>query len=406
MATNPMQRKARNSFLLGMLVMLLISGAVIAFLVLRLVSISNEEKKQEAAQKNVYILKGDIKAGQVIDSTAVIQKKVDASVAPSNAITNYTNIQITSLTDQEGNAVKTEVDEETKQAKLTIVDSETETQKEVKYDVVTDEQGNPKYNYYVENTITIGDGQTTTYKEYIELNQVPLVAKVDLKANTVITTDLIAKTDEPQRDDLRKQEYNMFVLPTQIASGDFVDVRISMPSGSDYIVVSKKEVTVPVDGAGMYLEDTVWMNLTEEEILNLNCAIVEAYKIKGSKLYLTTYTDPGLQKAATPTYIPNAEVSGLIDGNPNIIQTARDALVERYNNNKLVEQRNTHIQNILNDIGEEAQANLEAGVEESATNAATNRKNYLDSLAGAATSTTGTTTNSSNTNTSSNTTSN
>ena len=134
--------------------------------------------------------------------------------------------------------------------------------------------------------------------------------------------------------------------------------------------------------------------------------LIEAYKIKGSKLYLTTYTDPGLQKAATPTYIPNAEVSGLIDGNPNIIQTARDALVERYNNNKLVEQRNTHIQNILNDIGEEAQANLEAGVEESATNAATNRKNYLDSLAGAATSTTGTTTNSSNTNTSSNTTSN
>ncbi len=32
MATNPMQRKARNSFLLGMLVMLLIAGVIIAFL--------------------------------------------------------------------------------------------------------------------------------------------------------------------------------------------------------------------------------------------------------------------------------------------------------------------------------------------------------------------------------------
>ena len=30
MATNPMQRKARNSFLLGMLIMLLITGAIIA----------------------------------------------------------------------------------------------------------------------------------------------------------------------------------------------------------------------------------------------------------------------------------------------------------------------------------------------------------------------------------------
>ena len=32
MASNPMQRKARTSFLLGMLVMLVIAGAVIAFL--------------------------------------------------------------------------------------------------------------------------------------------------------------------------------------------------------------------------------------------------------------------------------------------------------------------------------------------------------------------------------------
>ena len=36
MATNPMQRKARNSFLLGMLVMLLIAGAIIALLLMQL----------------------------------------------------------------------------------------------------------------------------------------------------------------------------------------------------------------------------------------------------------------------------------------------------------------------------------------------------------------------------------
>ena len=36
MATNPMQRKARNSFLLGIVVTLLITGAVIAFLILQL----------------------------------------------------------------------------------------------------------------------------------------------------------------------------------------------------------------------------------------------------------------------------------------------------------------------------------------------------------------------------------
>ena len=36
MATNPMQRKARNSFLLGILVTLIISGIIIAFLFIQL----------------------------------------------------------------------------------------------------------------------------------------------------------------------------------------------------------------------------------------------------------------------------------------------------------------------------------------------------------------------------------
>ena len=45
MATNPMQRKARNSFLLGMLVMLLIAGAVIALLFMQLMQQSKKSKQ-------------------------------------------------------------------------------------------------------------------------------------------------------------------------------------------------------------------------------------------------------------------------------------------------------------------------------------------------------------------------
>ena len=44
MATNPMQRKARNSFLLGMLVMLLISGAIIALLFMQLMNKNKKER--------------------------------------------------------------------------------------------------------------------------------------------------------------------------------------------------------------------------------------------------------------------------------------------------------------------------------------------------------------------------
>ena len=50
MATNPMQRKARNSFLLGMLVMVLISGVVIAFLFIQLM---NKNKKEDRIYKKI-----------------------------------------------------------------------------------------------------------------------------------------------------------------------------------------------------------------------------------------------------------------------------------------------------------------------------------------------------------------
>ena len=47
MAKNPMQRKAQNSFLLGMLITLLITGIIIAFLILQLTKLTKDQKKAE-----------------------------------------------------------------------------------------------------------------------------------------------------------------------------------------------------------------------------------------------------------------------------------------------------------------------------------------------------------------------
>mgnify|MGYP000389941712 FL=1 len=51
MASNPMQRKARNSFLLGIVVTLLITGAVIAFLILQLKNYKDKEAEEKACKK-------------------------------------------------------------------------------------------------------------------------------------------------------------------------------------------------------------------------------------------------------------------------------------------------------------------------------------------------------------------
>ena len=57
MAINPMQRKAQNSFLLGILVTLLITGIIIGLLVIQLTKMTKEQKAAEAAKKEIYVLR-------------------------------------------------------------------------------------------------------------------------------------------------------------------------------------------------------------------------------------------------------------------------------------------------------------------------------------------------------------
>lgn len=45
----------------------------------------------------------------------------------------------------------------------------------------------------------------------------------------------------------------------------------------------------------------------------MSSAIVESYMVKGSKLYATRYVEAGTQEAATPTYLPNADVTLLME---------------------------------------------------------------------------------------------
>ena len=58
-AVNPMQRKARNSFLLGVLLTLLITGIVITLLFLQLKKMNDEKVAEAALKVNVYVLNKD-----------------------------------------------------------------------------------------------------------------------------------------------------------------------------------------------------------------------------------------------------------------------------------------------------------------------------------------------------------
>ena len=414
MATNPMQRKARNSFLLGMLVMLLIAGVVIALLFMQLMNKINKEKEELQASVNAYVLNQDVSSGQVITKDMMTKQAVNKNLVPSNATSDISLIQNYALQDKEGNDIGTIYDKDGNtflymkkgdKNRLIKIESETDNyymqKNDENYYVCIKKDNNENVILYIENNQNNKlqkDDESGSYyieenkrktpvninKEYLELNSVPLVAKVTMKKNTLLTTELLSKSDNIVQDDVRKQEYNMVVLPMDLVTGDYIDIRLMLPSGQDYIVISKKEVEIPVID-GVDSTDTIWINLSEDEILHMSCAIIDAYQIKGAKLYATKYTEAGMQEAAIPTYPVNASTSALLQSDPNILEKAMNEIKSRYNNTNATTLRNDYINSSINSQGEQAQSNLETNMQESITNSQNSRKEYLESLNGGTT---------------------
>ena len=102
MATiNPLERKARNSFIKGLVVAGLIGLIGIIALVIILVQMKGEEQARLDAQKKVYVLKTSVQSGTIITQDMFTTIGADANVAPVDAVTatSFNSIAF----DEEGN---------------------------------------------------------------------------------------------------------------------------------------------------------------------------------------------------------------------------------------------------------------------------------------------------------------
>ena len=307
MAMNPMQRKANNSFLLGIVITLLITGAIIGFLIYQISNLNKKLKAEEAKKVNVYVVTENIKSGESISEVKLQYVETTlGSVDTSNIVQAFNTQEI-------------------------------------------------------ENPAT-GDINTVYTQK----------AKVDLNPGTVITNDLLYE-DEAITSDLRSQEYNVITPYSQLQTGDYIDIRLRTPEGRDLIVVSKKEVTIPTI-ADVDTTNCMWLNLTEEETLMMSCAIVESYKMNGAKLYATKYVEPGIQNAATPTYVPNNETRALIERDPNIVQEAKNKLLSSFQSELVRPGIDSAVNN------EDAIDNVQDKTEEEIKGLQEEREAYIDSL--------------------------
>lgn len=431
MVSNPMQRKSRNSFLLGVIITLLIAGVIIALLFLQLKQKTEELQAELNAKKVVYTLTQDVKSGQVLTQDMFQTKKIHKDSIPSNATSVASVIESWFLQTKEGEMICTDkyglyldrsagdraadgiievmqndgkpfedakgqeigtgelftyvggVVEKVSSSTKTIqdefgafmIDSNT---KDTKTRVYQEELTEEFYIYKLENTtMTTGENRTRV-KEYIEIKDVPVIAKVAMNANTVITPNLVVQSDEVVTDDVRQQEYNMIVMPVDLMTDDYVDIRLMTPSGQDFIVISKAKVEIPLNADGTYIADTMRMNLREDEILTMSSAIVEAYGLIGSKLYATKYVEAGMQEASLPTYTPNSAVTAQIQSNPNIVDIAKQELASRYSDSAK-NARNEYLQSIINN-SEDYNANIKTEAEQKITDSTSARKKYLETL--------------------------
>lgn len=262
MALNPMQRRARNAFLTGMLVTLVVMALIVILLFYKINELKEDKDKLLALQKKVWVAASTIRSGDEITPDSFVQETVQTTVDDS-LIMGPNNI--------------------------TLVNDDGEE--------FVDEEGNPEMKY---------------------------ISKFDIAAGTIITEDMLAEIENELTADQRIQEYNTIILPSELRNGDYIDIRFQLPSGVNYVVLSKKKVL-------KCTATTIWLKLTEEEMLTLGNAIIDAWQAVGSKLYAITYVEAGTQEAATRTYMVNSSVFALISENPNVLSQAKSELLERYN---------------------------------------------------------------------------
>lgn len=124
-------------------------------------------------------------------------------------------------------------------------------------------------------------------------------AKFNISAKVPITGSMV--DNEIISSDVRIQEINTVLMPSDLVEGDTIDIRIMYPNGTDYIVLAQKQVNKIYD-------TTFWLYLSEDERQLLNSAVVDSFLNTGTKLYATVYADSDAQVKSA------ADVEGEVRG--------------------------------------------------------------------------------------------
>lgn len=193
-------------------------------------------------------------------------------------------------------------------------------------------QANKQYVYVALDDLTAGTVLEENVNVALEENLTTLpssmyVQKEDLGKTLLIPVSAwepVMKsmvTDELFENDTREVEVSVANLMLDQKVNDYIDIRVLFPDGSDYLVVPKIKVK------RMSLENNLfYCNMSEDQLLTLSAATIDAFTITGTKIYITRYVAPNMQEDGIPNYPVRQETLSLMATDPNILKRAEQTL--------------------------------------------------------------------------------
>lgn len=137
--------------------------------------------------------------------------------------------------------------------------------------------------------------------QYITEEDFGKVLLIDVDAEVQLIKDMIIQKVEGG---VREVQCDEVLLNDNLEENDYVDVRISLPNGEDYVVLSKKAIHGLMEAEA---KKVCYLWLTEEEIKQYTMAVVEASLNRGARLYTTKYLQATVQNATEVSYIPDSK---------------------------------------------------------------------------------------------------
>lgn len=144
--------------------------------------------------------------------------------------------------------------------------------------------------------------------------------RVDVKAGSPLTYDLVF--DDDLRDDMRLMDVVVHIVPVGLKVGSYVDIRIALPLGEDFIAMSHKKV-YGVNGSVLKLA------VSEEDIHAYNSMLVDSVLYPGTSIYAVEYVEAGSQKPADVYYPVSKNVLAVAQKDPNLISAIKSDILRK-----------------------------------------------------------------------------